>query len=101
MKLRSNLPAVATGLVTSILLATAATSASAACKGHSHTASGSASGIQYLASVSAKNAWKSTVGGHDGGAYDSWYKASNKSVTCKKGGPGALWTCTAKAKPCS
>ncbi len=88
-------------LASGALIVAGTTGASAAsCKGHKDTATGSASIIQYLASVSAKNAWKSRVVAHDGTAYDTWGKASDKSVSCKKGGPNKTWTCTARARPC-
>jgi hypothetical protein len=75
--------------------------ASAACKSHSHSGAGSANGVQFFASTSAKYAWKSAVAGHDGTGWDTWGKAANKSVNCKKTGPGATWVCVAKAKPCN
>lgn len=84
------------------LIAAGTTAANAGtCKGHSHPTAGSSSAIQYLASVSAKYAWKSAVASHDGGAYDTWGKAKNKSVTCKKSGPNQTWICTARGQPCN
>ena len=83
------------------MLMAGAPSASAACKGHSHSAAGNPNVLQFLASASSKNAWKSVASGHDGGAYSTWGKAANKSVNCKKSGPGNKWACTAKGKPCS
>lgn len=77
------------------------TQASAACKTHSHSSTGSASGIQYLASVSAKYAWKSAVASHDGVSYSIWSLAKNKSVSCKKSGANTTWVCTAKGQPCN
>lgn len=78
---------------------TAATAGS--CKGHPHSASGSSGALQYLASVSAKYAWKSSVAAHDGPAFDTWGSAKNKSVTCKKPGPNKGWVCVAKGRPCN
>jgi hypothetical protein len=90
-----------TALTGAAVLALGAAEASAACKAHKHTAQGASSAIQYLASVSAKNAWKATVKAHDGAAYDSWYKASDKRVACTKSGPGKTWVCMARARPCA
>ena len=74
--------------------------AAGTCKGHYHTMQGSSSAFQYLASVSAKNAWKGVVSGHDGGGFATWGKAKNKRVVCTKSGPGATWLCSARAQPC-
>jgi hypothetical protein len=93
--------AAAAALIGCGLATFGAADASAACKAHSHTAKGSASGIQSLASISAKYAWKSVVLAHDGSAYDTWYKAANKRVTCRKEGPGKTWVCVARARPCN
>lgn len=90
-----------TALTGAAVVALGAAEASAACKSHKHSASGGSSAIQYLASVSAKNAWKATVKAHDGGAYDSWYKAADKRVACTKSGPGSTWVCVARARPCN
>ena len=93
--------AAAAVLSSGMMMVAGASAASAACKTHSHSAAGSPNVIQFLASVSSKNAWKSAASAHDGAAFSTWGKATNKSVTCKKAAPGNQWTCTAKAKPCN
>lgn len=94
------LKASSASLAAAIVCAVGATGAAAECKYHAHSATGSAAAIQFLASTNAKYAWKSVVASHDGGSYDTWGKAANKSVNCKKSGPGATWVCTARGRPC-
>lgn len=101
MKLTSILRTLGLAALSSGVLVAGSFSASAACKPHKHTAQGSSSGVQYLASVSAKQAWKSKVSAHDGAAWDTWWKATDKRVACAKSGPGATWVCTARARPCN
>lgn len=67
------------------------------------TAAGNLSTIQYLASVSSKNAWKAAVAADKkyGAGYATFGNAKDKGVNCKKEKAGAPWKCTATGKPCT
>ncbi|HKZ95997.1 MAG TPA: hypothetical protein VJ045_03350 [Hyphomicrobiaceae bacterium] len=73
--------------------------ASAACKGHFHKGSATAT-FRAVAGLKARNEWRGKVRAHDGSGWTYWSKAVAKTENCDKSGPGDTWYCSARARPC-